>query len=60
MNKFSAFKQLTTKRQKNNQTTAANTRLCALAAEVHLAGFCSRIHFVVPRQRMLPQTAKCP
>jgi len=34
-----------------------NTRLCPLAAEVHLAGFAPAFSFVVPRQRKLPQTA---
>jgi hypothetical protein len=29
-----------------------------LAADVHLGWLCSRIHFVVSRQRMLPQTAR--
>ena len=37
-----------------------NTRLCSLAGWRAFRQFCSRIHFVVSRQRMLPQTAKCP
>ena len=27
-------------------------------ADVHLAGFCARIHFVAVRQRIRPQTAR--
>jgi len=37
-----------------------NTRICSLAGWRAISSLCSRIHLVVPRQRMLPQTAKCP
>ena len=35
-----------------------NTRLCSQAGWRALSGFCTRIHFVAVRQRMLPQTAR--
>ena len=44
-----------------NKSRLPKTSLCALAGDdVHFTGLYSRIRFVVPRQRIRPQTAKCP
>ena len=44
----------------HNQWPAGNTRLWALAGWRALRRFIARISIIVVRQRMLPQTAKCP